>query len=89
MFHQTNQSLHCIVLTGQNQGGRTLFLQTDDLIGGDGLLRVGGTEDLQPRDAAQHRDLFDGLVGRSILPHRDRIVAEEEEDAQMLKSGEP
>ncbi len=46
----------------------------------DGLVAVGGAQDVQAGDRPQRRELLDGLVGRAVFADADRVVGEDEAD---------
>ena len=51
-------------------------------------MRFGRPDHGQPRNAPQHRDLFDRLVGRTVFTDIEAVVGEHVDFMQMLQRGE-
>ena len=51
-------------------------------------MRFGRADHGQPRNAPQHRDLFDRLVGRTVFTDIEAVVGEHVDFMQMLQRGE-
>ena len=60
----------------------------DELPGLDNFVGVARTDHQEPGNRAQRRNLLDGLMGRPVLAHADRVMRENVDDRQ-LHDGRP
>jgi len=59
----------------------------DELPGLDNFVGVARSDHQEPGNRAQRRNLLDGLMGRSILAHPDRVMRENVDDRQLHDGG--
>lgn len=71
------------VLAGQDERGGAGGLGDRVGVRGRGLVVVGGAHHVEVGEDAEARDRLDGLVGRPVLAHRDRVVGEDVRDGEL------
>ncbi len=77
------------VLTGQDQGYRSVLRFNRDAPRYGGLVGVAGTDDNQPGNRSKTGDLLHGLMGRTVLTHSDAVVRENIDHLHPHQRGEP